>query len=95
MTLSSNAVTLPLISSPLAPSSAPPKDIDAAALEFEAAFLAEMLTHAGFGEAFAQNSGFGGESMASFFIAEMSRELASKDSFGVAALIEKELGASK
>lgn len=59
----------------------------AAGEEFEAAFLAEMLKHAGFDTAIAQDSGFGGEAMASFLVNELARRLAEKEDFGIAAAI--------
>lgn len=60
---------------------------NAVAEEFEAAFLAEMLKHAGFDTAIAQDSGFGGEAMASFLVNELAQRLAEKEDFGIAAAI--------
>ncbi len=55
-----------------------------AAREFEAAFLAEMLTHAGIEDALAQGSGFGGETMASLLVTELAEQIAARGSFGLA-----------
>jgi Rod binding domain-containing protein len=62
-----------------------------AARELEAAFLAEMLSHAGFEEALVRGSGFSGESMAGFLVAEISRRLAAQEIFGIADIIETTL----
>lgn len=70
----------------------PPRDAQSAARAFEAAFIAEMLSHSGLDKALTHDSGFGGETMASFLIAEISDRLAVRGEFGVAALVEKQLG---
>ncbi|MFN0024051.1 MAG: rod-binding protein [Parvularculaceae bacterium] len=61
----------------------------AAAEEFEAAFLAEALSHAGFDRALAGESGFGGEAMSGFYLAELSGAIAKRGDFGIADLIVK------
>ncbi len=61
----------------------------AAAEEFEAAFLAEALSHAGFDRALAGESGFGGEAMSGFYLAELSSEIAKRGDFGIADLVVK------
>lgn len=73
----------------------PPGAAQSAARDFEAAFIAEMLSHSGFDKALTHNSGFGGETMASFLIAEISNRLAMRGEFGIAALVEKQLGERK
>lgn len=62
------------------------------AVEFEAAFFSEMLSHAGLDSALAARSGFGGESMVSFLIAEISRQIAAEQSLGIANLVGRSLG---
>ncbi len=61
----------------------------AVAEEFEAAFLAEALSHAGFDRALAGESGFGGEAMSGFYLAELSSAIAKRGDFGIADLIVK------
>ncbi len=83
--------TLPLPSASTARGSVP-TDVKSAARELEAAFIAEMLSHAGFDKALTRDSGPGGESMTSFLVVELSRRLAARETFGIAALIERKLG---
>ncbi|MFN3960905.1 MAG: hypothetical protein ACK4NP_13445 [Parvularculaceae bacterium] len=68
-----------------------PREVQVAAEEFEAAFISEMLSYAGLDAALAARSGFGGESMASFLIAEISRQIAAQQTFGVADLVTRNL----
>lgn len=70
-------------------------DVKSAARDLEAAFLAEMLAHAGFEKALTNGGGFVGEGMAGFLVAEISRRLAMQEIFGVAKLIEPKLGDGK
>jgi Rod binding domain-containing protein len=87
-----SALSPELPATPLSPaSSKDPAAAKIAAKEFESAFLAEMLRHAGFGAALTQESGFGGEAMATFMVAELASRLADREDFGVAAKIEAKL----
>jgi Rod binding domain-containing protein len=54
------------------------------ARDFEAAFIAEMLAHAGFAKSLAGDSGFGGESFSRFLLDAYADKLADKGGFGVA-----------
>lgn len=78
-----------------APAAARPAAVEAAAREFEAVFLAEMLAHSGFAEALTRDSGFAGESMGSFLVEELGRQLAARGSFGIAELLQSRLGAPR
>jgi Rod binding domain-containing protein len=83
--------SLPFSSAPPARGSAP-SSVKAAARELEAAFIAEMLSHAGFDKALTRDSGPAGESMTNFLVVELSQRLAARETFGIAALIERKLG---
>lgn len=64
----------------------------AAAMEFEAAFLAEMLTHAGLGrtpEAF--GGGPGEDAFASLLVREQARDMAEAGGIGLADAVYKAL----
>lgn len=63
----------------------------AAAQEFEAMFLAEMLTRAGFEKALTFESGFGGEAMASYYVQEIASRLAETGDFGLAQEFDRRL----
>lgn len=73
----------------------PPRGTQAAAGEFEAAFIAEMLKRSGFDRAIALDSGFGGEAMASFMVDEIASLIAESGGFGIAEVIELRLEKSK
>ena len=62
-----------------------------AAQDFEAMFLAEMLTRAGLEKALTFESGFGGEAMASYYIQEIASRLAETGKFGLAEKIDRRL----
>lgn len=66
------------------------QDADAAT-EFTAAFLAEMLKHSGLEKALASDSGFGGETMASFFVDQVTRKIAERGGLGLTELITEKL----
>ena len=60
------------------------EELRKAAQDFEATFIAEMLTFAGFDEAVSQQSGFGGEAYSRFLIDSYAQEIAKTGSFGIA-----------
>lgn len=61
--------------------------IEKSARDFEAVFIAEMLSHAGLEKAFSGDSGFGGEAMAGFMMQEVARSIAEEGGFGIADAI--------
>lgn len=63
----------------------------AAAREFEAAFLAEMLSHTGLGDSLAARAGFGGEAMSSFLLQEYGTMIARQGGVGIARTIELQI----
>lgn len=61
------------------------------AQEFESVFIAEMLSHAGFDKAIAQDSGFGGEAFSRMLVDAYADNLAKKGGFGLADQIYRQL----
>lgn len=61
------------------------------AQEFESVFIAEMLSHAGFDKAIAQDSGFGGEAFSRMLVETYAENLAKKGGFGLADQIYRQL----
>ena len=61
------------------------------AKEFESVFIAEMLSHAGFDKAIAQDSGFGGEAFSRMLVETYAEELTEKGGFGLADQIYRQL----
>ncbi|MCK5747421.1 MAG: rod-binding protein [Oricola sp.] len=61
------------------------------AQEFETVFIAEMLSHAGFDKAIAQDSGFGGEAFSRMLVETYAEDLAEKGGFGLADQIYRQL----
>jgi Rod binding domain-containing protein len=59
--------------------------------EFESVFIAEMLSHAGFDKAIAQDSGFGGEAFSRMLVETYAENLAKKGGFGLADQIYRQL----
>lgn len=62
-----------------------------AAKEFEATFIAEMLTYAGFDKALSSRSGFGGEAFSRLLIDAYAAEISEGGSFGLADTIYNQL----
>lgn len=62
-----------------------------AAVEFEAVFAAEMLAHAGLGEALAGESGHAGETFSGFLLEAYARKIAERGSLGLAERIFERL----
>ena len=61
------------------------------AKEFEASFIAQMLTAAGLDKAFTESSGFGGEAFSSLLIEQYAQKLSDYGGFGLANEIYKQL----
>ncbi len=61
------------------------------AQEFETIFIAEMLSHAGFDKALAENSGFGGEAFSRMLVETYAEQLSEKGGFGLADQIYRQL----
>lgn len=61
------------------------------ARDFEAAFIAEMLAHAGLAKSLAGDSGFGGESFSRFLLDAYAEKLAAKGGFGVADAVYRSI----
>ena len=61
------------------------------AQEFEAVFIAEMLSHAGFEKAIAQDSGLGGEAFSRMLVETYAEKLSEKGGFGLADQIYRQL----
>lgn len=61
------------------------------AQEFEAVFIAEMLSHAGFEKAIAQDSGLGGEAFSRMLVETYAEQLSKKGGFGLADQIYRQL----
>ncbi len=67
------------------------KKLRETAQEFEAVFIAEMLSHAGFDKAIAQDSGYGGEAFSRMLVENYAESLAEKGGFGLADQIYRQL----
>jgi Rod binding domain-containing protein len=61
------------------------------AQEFEAVFIAEMLSHAGFEKAIAQETGLGGEAFSRMLVETYAEQLSKKGGFGLADQIYRQL----
>ncbi len=61
------------------------------AQEFEAVFIAEMLSHAGFEKAIATDSGPGGEAFSRMLVENYAEKLTEKGGFGLADQIYRQL----
>lgn len=61
------------------------------AQEFEAVFIAEMLSHAGFEKAIAQDTGLGGEAFSRMLVETYADQLSKKGGFGLADQIYRQL----
>jgi Rod binding domain-containing protein len=78
------------------PASSPPAPHSAerameVAREFEAQFIAQMLTHAKLTDALSNGSGFGGEAMANMLVNAWADRMAEAGGFGLAPLIAARL----
>ena len=62
-----------------------------AAKEFEAAFIAEMLTYAGFDKALSSRSGFGGEAFSRMLVESYATSISENGGFGIAEKIYRQL----
>lgn len=61
------------------------------AQDFEAAFISEMLAHAGLDKALTQNTGFGGEAFSGMLVEVYAERLAEKGAFGIGDKIYAQL----
>lgn len=61
------------------------------AAEFEAVFVAEMLSHAGFEKALASEAGFGGEAMSGILLDAYAEKIVARGGFGLADAIASRL----
>lgn len=59
--------------------------------EFEAVFIAEMLSHAGYAKALTAQAGFGADAMSGFLLAELAQKIVARGGFGVADAIMDQL----
>ncbi len=59
--------------------------------EFEAVFLAEMLSQAGLEKALAADSGFGGEAMSGLLVQELAEKIVDRGGFGLADRILRQM----
>lgn len=64
-----------------------------AAVEFEAAFLAEMLKSSGLGKTGAMGGGVGEDQFSSFLVTEQARAIAQSGGLGIAEMVLKSLEA--
>lgn len=63
------------------------------AQEFEATFIAQMLTFAGFGKSLSAEAGFGGEAFSSLLIEQYSKQISERGGFGLSDTIYQQLKA--
>lgn len=61
------------------------------AQQFEAVFIAQMLSHTGLDKALAGDSGFGGEAFSSMLVQTYADELSKNGGFGLADQIYRQL----
>ncbi|SNT68341.1 Rod binding protein [Amphiplicatus metriothermophilus] len=82
-------------SAPPAPHAADPAAREAALREsaraFEAAFLAQMLTHSGLAKSLGANGGFGGEAFSGLLVEQYAAEIVEQGGFGLAEKIYEQL----
>lgn len=62
-----------------------------AAAEFEAVFVTEMLSHAGFEKALASEAGFGGEAMSGLLLEAYAKKIVERGGFGLADAIARRI----
>lgn len=60
------------------------EDLRAAAEDFEAAFVRQMLEHAGFAEAFGTGQGPSADALSSFLLDHLANDVVKNGSFGLA-----------
>lgn len=95
-----DAAPLQLSSRPIGPATpsatgADPQDakMRKAAKDFEATFIAQMLTYAGFGKSVSAEAGFGGEAFSSLLIEQYAKQVADRGGFGLAESIYQQMKA--
>lgn len=65
----------------------------ATAQEFEATFIAQMLTYAGFAKSLSSDAGFGGEAFSSILTEQYARQISARGGFGLSETIYQQLKA--
>ena len=68
---------------------------EAAANDFAASFIAEMLSLAGFEDALASGAGFGGEAMSGFLMRGYAEKIVERGGFGFVDLLKDRLALSE
>jgi Rod binding domain-containing protein len=63
----------------------------ATAQEFEATFIAQMLTYAGFAKSLSAEAGFGGEAFSSLLIEQYAKQISERGGFGLSETIYQQL----
>lgn len=58
---------------------------------FEAAFLAQMLTHSGLAKSLSANGGFGGEAFSTLLVEQYAAQIVEQGGFGLAEKIYEQL----
>lgn len=86
--LSNSPATSP-ISAPQAV--AEKKAVEQVAMDFEAAFIAQMLTHSGLADALTSGEGKMASAFGSFFVEHLAEEMAQSGGIGMADIIYKQL----
>ena len=92
LSLTSVAAARPTISPKQSVPSSSIDSLQERAQEFEAIFIAEMLSHTGLGEAIAQDSGFGGQAFSQQLIQSYADQLTQKDVLGIRRAIIEQIG---
>lgn len=62
-----------------------------AAKEFEATFIAQMLSQAGLGKTVGANAGFGGEAFSALLVEKYAEQIADRGGFGLADAVYEQL----
>lgn len=65
----------------------------ATAQEFEATFIAQMLTYAGFAKSLSSEAGFGGEAFSSILTEQYAKQISARGGFGLSETIYQQLKA--
>ncbi len=65
--------------------------LQSAAKDFEATFIAQMLTYAGFGKSLSSEAGFGGEAFSSLLIEQYAKQISERGGFGLSDTIYQQL----
>lgn len=63
------------------------------AQNFEATFIAQMLTYAGFAKTVSSEAGFGGEAFSSLLVEQYAKQISARGGFGLSETIYQQLKA--